>query len=47
MNTIFDQYKKALMPESLADVIPMETLRMLMRGFIYSDRVGISLLYKR
>ncbi len=44
--SLFAAYLKALEPDKLLDVIPQDILKVLMRGFFHSDRVGMTLLYK-
>jgi len=43
---LFTDYVEALEPDSLFEVIPRNIMQVLMRGFFYSDRVGMTLLYK-
>ncbi|HWN95508.1 MAG TPA: hypothetical protein VNT99_10780, partial [Methylomirabilota bacterium] len=44
---LFDGYLEALNPDSLLEVIPRDVLQVMMAGFFYSDRVGMTLLYEQ
>jgi signal transduction histidine kinase len=44
--TMFAEYLKALEPDSLLEVVPENLMKLLMRGFYYSDHRGITLRYK-
>ncbi|HWA27444.1 MAG TPA: PocR ligand-binding domain-containing protein [Lacunisphaera sp.] len=43
--SLFAEYLKALEPESIFEVVPEELLQLLMRGFFFADRRGVTLLF--